>query len=112
MELRARNVAYRKSHTTPLIDRRIRENKRRTLKKGAGGSFTSADIRDIMKSQRGLCAYCRVPLRNGYQIDHIIPIRLNGDSNRRNLQLLCRPCNWSKQGKHPLIFARSRGLLL
>lgn len=112
LELRARSVAYRETHTTPLLDKRVRENNRRSRKAKAGGAFTPQDVERLFSLQRGRCAYCRKPLRRGYQVDHIMPIRLNGHSNPSNLQLLCAPCNWSKQGKHPIDFVRGRGLLV
>lgn len=112
MKLRAKNVIYRLTHTTPLLDRRVREGVRRTRKANAGGSFTPADVKRLFFLQRGKCAYCRVSLKLGYQIDHITPIRLGGHSNPSNLQLLCAPCNWSKQGKHPIDYAQGLGLLI
>lgn len=86
--------------------------KYRAKKKGNGGSHTAADIRDIFKMQRGKCAYCRISIDKKYDVDHIIPIVKNGSDNRSNLQLLCPPCNRSKNSKDSIDFMRSLGRLL
>lgn len=95
-----------------------RVHKRRKSKEAAGGSFTPADIEQIYKMQRGRCAYCRVPLRRKYQIDHIDP---HGSNDPKNLQLTCSVplsaesprCNQSKGSKDPLIWVREEfGFLL
>lgn len=80
-------------------------------RKSAPGTYSPADIRRLLASQRGLCVYCRNKLSD-YHIDHIKPIALGGDSFPANLQLLCPFCNMSKGAKDPVVFARSRGLLL
>jgi len=77
-----------------------------------GGSFTKDDVARILKEQRGKCAYCRKSLKAGHSVDHVMPLVLKGSSNPNNLQLLCKSCNSSKGGKHPIDFARKRGLLL
>ncbi len=65
-----------------------------------------------MAMQNGKCAYCRKSIQKQYAVDHIIPVRLNGSSDRHNLQLVCRICNSSKGAKHPLDFAKTLGLLV
>lgn len=84
---------------------RVREN---------GGFYTKEDIKFLMDVQRGKCAHswCRVSLKAGHHIDHIMPVALGGGSDRRNLQLLCPPCNLSKSARHPIDFAQMHGLLL
>lgn len=87
---------------------------RRTKKSAAGGKCTAEDINTLMKLQKGKCAHpwCRVDIRKTYHVDHILPVASGGVSDRRNLQLLCPPCNRSKHAKHPIDFARKNGLLL
>lgn len=110
--LRLKNLEYHKTHPTPKIDRRIRENNRRSRQHGAGGRYTKHDIEHLFETQGAKCGYCKASLKAGFQIDHIIPIVLGGSSNPSNLQLLCRSCNTSKGGKHPIDFAKARGLLV
>lgn len=46
------------------------------------------------------CAHCgRKFPRNEMDADHIIPKSCGGSNSRKNLQLLCRHCNRSKQNK-------------
>ena len=88
-----------------------------------GGTFTTEDVKHRFKWQRGRCAmpWCRVRLTDdNMTVDHITPIspRRRGGvqtpnlNDRRNTQLLCRPCNLKKSDKDPLIHARDNGFLL
>ena len=80
--------------------------------RGNGGSHTKEDIEGLYACQRGRCVYCRVSLRGGFHVDHRTPLALGGSNDRKNLQLLCAPCNLAKQAVHPVVFAQRRGLLL
>jgi 5-methylcytosine-specific restriction endonuclease McrA len=111
-ELRARNVLYRQANPTDPLLRRVREARRRARKMNGGGSYTKDDVTDMLRTQKGRCVYCQRNISKQYAVDHIVPVRLGGSSNRTNLRLLCRSCNSSKGGKHPIDFARSRGLLV
>jgi 5-methylcytosine-specific restriction endonuclease McrA len=91
---------------------RLYVEKRRSLKVG---SFSEDDIKEIMKHQRGRCAYykiCGKSIRNQYDIDHIIALSKGGSNLRSNLQLLCQNCNRTKSNKDPIVFSRQRGMLL
>ena len=94
--------------------RRAHHSKRRARKSGAGGSFTAKDVSFLLKRQRQKCAHawCRASLSSGFHRDHIIPLALGGSNGRRNLQLLCPPCNLRKNDKHPIDFAQQNGMLL
>jgi len=89
-----------------------RERNRRARKKGNGGEHCAEDILCIIKSQRSRCAYCKAKLDYGYHVDHIIPLIRGGSNARRNLQVLCAPCNLRKNRKDPIDYARSQGMLL
>jgi len=89
------------------------ERRRRARMRGSGGDHTAADLAAIFKAQGGRCAYCRVNLmQTAKHVDHIVPLARGGSNGRTNLQYLCRRCNQSKNGRDPLVYARSIGLLL
>ena len=74
------------------------------------GSFTKEDIERLFTVQEGKCAACTRVLetkgRNKYHIDHIVPLKPRkgfpaGTNDPSNLQLLCMPCNRSKNNLDP-----------
>src|ERR1700693_2531949 len=83
---------------------------RRAREMNAVGSHTAEDVKDIFRLQGKKCAYCRVALlRTKKHIDHIIPLSCGGSNHRSNLQILCQPCNLSKNARDPIEFAQSLG---
>lgn len=69
---------------------------RRAAKQQAQGSYTDADLCEIME-QQGLSCYCGVSfLTVEPTVDHVIPLSRGGSNWPDNLQLLCSPCNTSK----------------
>lgn len=84
----------------------------RRARQRAGGTHTEAEVMEIFAAQRGKCGYCRVKLGEIYHVDHIIALARGGTNDRRNLQILCVPCNKSKSARDPIDFAQSRGMLL
>lgn len=89
---------------------------RKARQRGAPGSFTSTSVREIMKLQKGRCAYfsfCRqrISLANCHR-DHILPLTLGGTNYRKNIQLTCAACNLKKHARHPIEFANRLGMLL
>jgi 5-methylcytosine-specific restriction endonuclease McrA len=85
---------------------------RRARKKGAGGTYTAADIQSLLALQKYKCVVCRGCIKEGYHVDHNMPLLLGGTNSRENLQLLCPTCNLQKNAKHPVAFMQSRGFLL
>ena len=85
---------------------------RRARQKNNGGSHSLADIRELIAAQRNRCAYCRVKLGSAYHVDHIVALARGGSNDKRNLQILCAPCNQSKSSRDPIEFMRSKGRLL
>jgi len=76
------------------------------------GRHTAQEIQEIGAAQRWRCACCKIDLKkSGHQVDHIHPIAAGGDNDRSNLQLLCAPCNQSKNARDPVEFMQSRGFL-
>jgi 5-methylcytosine-specific restriction endonuclease McrA len=90
---------------------RALHHNRKARKRGNGGAHTGDDIKNIFKAQKGKCAYCKSGL-SSYHVDHIIPISRGGTNGRRNIQILCQPCNLRKSAKDPIDFARMQGMLL
>ena len=89
-----RTAVYSKSKKGRLI-KKVCDNKRR----GAEGSFTVTDIKDLYATQGGRCYYCSVDIETGYHIDHMLPISRGGTNGPENLALACAPCNLSKHTK-------------
>lgn len=85
---------------------------RRARKRNAEGSHTAEDIGRLKKMQRYKCAVCAVCIKDAHHVDHVIPLARGGSNWPSNLQLLCPPCNFSKQAKHPVDFMQERGFLL
>lgn len=85
---------------------------RKARVRNAEGRFTKDDIEKLKRYQRMRCAMCGSSIKNGFHIDHIMPLSLGGTNWPSNLQLLCPRCNLSKGQKHPIDFANKLGMLL
>jgi 5-methylcytosine-specific restriction endonuclease McrA len=96
----------------PEILRAVKHNYRNKLSNG--GKHSAADIKALMKTQKGKCAHpwCRRSLSEGYHVDHRMPVARGGKNDRRNIQLLCPTCNLRKSDKHPEAFAQENGFLV
>ncbi len=91
---------------------RAHASARRARVRGAAGVYTKRDVEEIYAMQRGKCAYCPTLLGGGYDVDHIVAISRGGRNDRRNIQLLCRPCNRWKSDSDPVDFSRKTGRLI
>lgn len=85
--------------------------RRRARKKNAGGDYTADDVFALARLQRNRCACCMKSLSTGFHVDHVVPLSKGGRNDRTNLQLLCPPCNLSKNARDPVEFMQSRGFL-
>lgn len=86
-------------------------------RRAAQGTFSKQNISDILKAQRGRCAYFKIcgakfTCDDGYEIDHILAVSKGGSSDPNNIQLLCSDCNKRKNAKDAIEFMQSRGFLL
>lgn len=108
---RARIKAFRRAN--PQLNS-VNCSRRRARLRGAEGNHTAADVAEILVLQTGKCAHpwCRVKLGKKYDVDHIVAIARGGKNDRRNLQILCRPCNAKKWAKDAIDVARENGLLI
>lgn len=84
---------------------------RRAALRGAEGSHDAKDISAQYARQRGKCFWrdvneeCAVSLRDGYHIDHVVPLSKGGSNGPENLVLACPTCNLQKNAKHPMDWA-------
>jgi 5-methylcytosine-specific restriction endonuclease McrA len=85
---------------------------RHALMANAEGKHTAADLKLLMKEQKGRCVYCQTDIRAKYSVDHIKALSRGGSNWISNIQLLCQPCNSSKQDADAIDFARRIGRLL
>lgn len=102
------NRKYRAEHPGC---RRV-EKKNRKLKVRTSGRLSVGIVKMLIEKQKGKCVVCKVSIKDGFHIDHIIPIAKGGMNVDNNVQLLCPPCNMSKSDKHPVDFMQSNGFLL
>jgi len=86
--------------------------KRRLIDLSIKGLFTEHDVKDIFRLQKGKCACCKKSLKDGYHIDHIIPLSRGGTNYRSNLQLLTPSCNHRKSARDPIEYMQSKGFLI
>jgi len=93
---------------------RANNHAHRARKLQVGGRHTAEDIANLLRNQDGLCVCCKTDIRDGYHVDHIIPISDTAHSSNDpwNIQLLCGPCNMSKQNENPVTWAARHGLTL
>jgi len=90
---------------------RAQTQARRARMANAEGKHTAAELAELLKKQGGRCIYCRKSIKTTYTVDHIQPLSRGGTNWITNIQLLCGPCNYSKQDADPIEFARRNGKL-
>lgn len=120
-EWRAKRTPEQKKAASDYLKQWFKDNperakairvRREGRQRGAGGYFTAEDIAEIRHMQKDRCAYCKIKLKGKGHIDHIIPVAKGGSNDRRNLQLTCSKCNFEKNARDPLDYARGRGWLI
>jgi 5-methylcytosine-specific restriction endonuclease McrA len=82
--------------------RKVRQT-RRARQYNAGGSYTNAEIRQLLIDQNFRCneVTCGIDLSEGKELDHVIPISKGGPHCIGNLQYLCPSCNSQKRDMMP-----------
>ena len=72
--------------------------------------LTADDVREIAALQGGRCALCARKVK--LTVDHMLALSKGGENTRRNVQMLCHPCNSGKRDRDAMAYARTRGALL
>jgi len=79
-----------------------RRRKKQKVRRSRAGSFNKTSVKTNLKilliARDGQCCnLCKEALDwNDLTIDHILPLFIGGNSDMKNLQLLCRPCHEEK----------------
>lgn len=84
---------------------RIKQSRRRSRKRLAGGNHSADDILKQKSSQRDRCWWCGDKLRCDYHVDHRIPLARGGSNGAGNIVISCPPCNRSKNAQMPWEFS-------
>lgn len=62
--------------------------------------YIDEDLEEYLyRQQRGKCKDCKKSLDQGYDIDHIVPVKDLGGDGITNLHILCKPCHKIKTNK-------------
>jgi 5-methylcytosine-specific restriction endonuclease McrA len=91
----------------PEAARAIKHRYRANLA-AAEGIYDVNEIKALFEKQDGRCAYCGRSIRNGYDVDHIVPLSRGGSNWITNIQLCCASCNRRKWAHDHAEFARRR----
>jgi 5-methylcytosine-specific restriction endonuclease McrA len=89
----------RELHQSHIRNRRAKERQ-------AEGSHTGADIQYLLEAQNHCCKTCGCCVKDGFEVDHIVPVAKGGSNWPSNLQILCQTCNRRKGVKNAEDFAR------
>jgi 5-methylcytosine-specific restriction endonuclease McrA len=108
-----RNYDKKYREANPLVAR-LKHLRRSERIRNSGPRPSKTEIEAIFARQKGRCAHpwCKQKLDTKFHVDHIIPVVIGGKSDRRNLQILCPPCNLKKGQKHPVEYAARHGWLV
>jgi 5-methylcytosine-specific restriction endonuclease McrA len=89
-----RNAAIAAYHRANPDVRRTAWERRRARLLQAEGSYTTAELLELVARYRGQCAYCGGP--GPLQADHRIPLGRGGTNYIENIIPACEPCNLRK----------------
>lgn len=105
---RSRNRQWKSENKEQVL---VLNHRYRAKHRGVEGTHGIDDIERIFSQQKGKCAVCRTPLGPNRHRDHIVPLSRGGSNWAKNIQLLCPPCNLSKNARDPVEFMQSVGFL-
>jgi len=94
MELRLKHNLLSSRHPIESVDVHFSAPEAPLPFQQAGASIPVSILSEVWRRDSGCCAKCGS--NQQLEIDHVIPISKGGATSVRNLQLLCRECNRSK----------------
>lgn len=53
----------------------------------------------VLRKAKGRCVYCKCSLSSGFQVDHVVALKLGGADDVGNFVAACRKCNSIKRAK-------------
>ena len=77
---------------------KARAHRRRSLERGAVGSFTGEEWRELCSRFENRCLCCKK--QKSLTVDHILPLSKGGRNDIGNLQPLCYSCNSRKKDRY------------
>jgi 5-methylcytosine-specific restriction endonuclease McrA len=99
---------YRKNNPDVI---RFANAEYRARKRAAAGTLTATEFATILQRQRFRCHWCDVSIKNGAQIDHVVPLVRGGEHSAANVVGSCGSCNRRKRSKDPISWANELGRL-
>jgi|GEM_PF-2461720 len=92
------NAKYYKS-PKGIISYTYHNHKRLATIKGRPCDLSNDKVKEIFERDR-VCVYCGSNIK--LELDHIVPLKLNGNSLHNNFVVACKKCNTSKSGRDVL----------
>lgn len=91
---------------------KVTRDRRARIKELGGEPYTVTEVNKLLELQSWKCTNCNGSLKKSRELDHNMPIALNGKNELANFQWLCMPCNRKKRDKDPIVWAQENGRLL
>lgn len=99
-KVRVRNNKWRVRNRATVA---LRQERYRARKIGADGrGIDTGAWHQMCADNGGLCSYCGKPSK--LTMDHVVPLRLGGHHDTKNIVPACKPCNSKKQALPLLSF--------
>lgn len=108
--VRERSAKYKRNNPEKVKSQK--QNRRARVIEN-GGEISHDHIKKLILFQKNKCFVCRLNFKkNGFHVDHIVPLSRGGKNDNKNIQLLCPICNHKKHAKDPIKFMQEMGYLL
>ena len=72
--------------------------------------WSARDRMEVLNAYKGKCAECGQPIQRdqGFDLDHVIPLRAGGDDKKNSLRPLCRGCHRIKTAQDQSQIGKTR----